>query len=193
MASAFTHAVAALAIGTAFPKPERPARFWLLGVAGATIPDLDVIGYAVGVPYDSVVGHRGVTHSLAFAALYAAVCLVAFRSVARRERMWVWLYLFLATASHGVLDAMTAGGGGIAFFAPFVNERYHFPWRPILVSPLNPGRFFGARGLAILANESVWVWAPCFVFGLVMTAAKRVVVRREVSRTNSSKLSVGQK
>ena len=179
MASAFTHAVAALAIGTAFPKPERPARFWLLGAAGATIPDLDVIGYALGVPYDSMFGHRGITHSLAFAALYAAVCLLAFRGVP--ERMRVWLYLFLATASHGMLDAMTAGGGGIAFFAPFVNERYHFPWRPILVSPLNPGRFFGARGLRILANEFVWVWLPSLAFTLVVTAAKRCAVRRVIS------------
>ena len=180
MASAFTHAVAALAIGTAFPKPPRPARFWILGIAGATIPDLDVIGYALGVPYDSVFGHRGLTHSLAFAALYAAVGLVAFRGMHGRERGWAWLYLFLATASHGVLDAMTAGGGGIAFFAPFVNERYHFPWRPILVSPLNPGRFFGARGRAILANEFVWVWLPSLAFALVTVAVKRFAVRRVV-------------
>jgi inner membrane protein len=80
-----------------------------------------------------------------------------------------------------VLDAMTAGGGGIAFFAPFVNERYHFPWRPILVSPLNPGRFFGARGRAILANEFVWVWLPSMAFALVVTAVKRFAVRRVVS------------
>jgi inner membrane protein len=177
MASAFTHAIAALAIGSAFPRPERPARFWLLGVAGATIPDLDVVGYALGVPYDSVFGHRGLTHSLAFAALYAATCLLAFRGVTSRERARVWLYLFLATASHGVLDALTAGGGGIAFFAPIVNQRYHFPWSPILVSPLNPGRFFGMRGLRILANEMVWVWLPSIAFGLAMMARKRFVVR----------------
>jgi inner membrane protein len=178
MASAFTHAVAALAIGTAFPKPEGRARFWLLGVAGATIPDLDVIGYAVGVPYDSLFGHRGFTHSLFFAALFASICLLAVRAGRGRERQWVWLYLFLATASHGVLDAMTAGGGGIAFFAPFVNERYHFPWHPILVSPLNPGRFFGARGLRILANEFLWIWIPCIVFALAMTALRRSTERR---------------
>jgi inner membrane protein len=177
MASAFTHAVAALAIGTAFPKPQPPARFWLLGVAGATIPDLDVIGYALGVPYDSVFGHRGLTHSLAFAAVYAAVCLIAFRDTFGRERRWVWLYLCFATASHGVLDAMTAGGGGIAFFAPFVNERYHLPWRPILVSPLNPGRFFSARGFRILVNEIVWVWLPSIAFAIAMMARKRFVVR----------------
>jgi len=173
MASAFTHAVAGLAIGTAFPRPSRSARFWLLGAGGAAIPDLDVIGYRIGVPYDSVFGHRGFTHSLVFAALFGGLCLVAFRDNSARERRLVWLYLFLATASHGVLDAMTSGGGGVAFFAPFVNERYFFPWRPILVSPLNPRRFFTARGRAILANELVWVWTPSIAFALVMTRLRR--------------------
>jgi inner membrane protein len=173
MASAFTHAVAGLAIGTAFPRTLRSARFWLLGAAGSAIPDLDVIGYRIGVPYDSVFGHRGFTHSLVFAALFAGICLFAFRGNSAGERRLVWLYLFLATASHGVLDAMTSGGGGVAFSAPFVNERYFFPWRPILVSPLNPRRFFTARGLAILANELVWVWTPSIAFALVMSALRR--------------------
>jgi hypothetical protein len=31
------------------------------------------------------------------------------------------------TASHGMLDAMTDGGLGVAFFAPFDNARYFFP------------------------------------------------------------------
>jgi len=72
-----------------------------------------------------------------------------------------------------VLDAMTSGGGGVAFFAPFVNERYFFPWRPILVSPLDPRRFFTARGIAILRNEFVWVWTPSIAFALVTRALRR--------------------
>nr|HRC76832.1 rhodanese-like domain-containing protein [Kouleothrix sp.] len=32
---------------------------------------------------------------------------------------------------HGVLDAMTDGGLGVAFFAPFSATRYFFPFRPI--------------------------------------------------------------
>jgi len=173
MASAFTHAVVGLAIGVGFPPPSRSARFWVLGAGGAAIPDLDVIGYRLGVPYDSLFGHRGFTHSLAFAALFAGLCLVAFRGNSAGERRLIWLYLFLATASHGVLDAMTSGGGGVAFFAPFVNERYFFPWRPILVSPLDPRRFFTARGIAILRNEFVWVWTPSIAFALVTRALRR--------------------
>jgi hypothetical protein len=33
------------------------------------------------------------------------------------NRAWLWLYFFVAAASHGFLDAMTNGGPGVAFFA----------------------------------------------------------------------------
>jgi inner membrane protein len=178
MASAFTHAIAGLAIGTAFHRPHTRARFWVLGAVAATIPDLDGVGFWVGVPYNSVFGHRGFTHSFVFAAIVATVGVLAFRDRAfDRDRRRIWLYLFLATASHGVLDAMTSGGGGVAFFAPVVNERYFFPWRPILVSPMNPRRFFSARGAAILVSELVWVWIPAAVF----VATTYLVRRRSVS------------
>jgi membrane-bound metal-dependent hydrolase YbcI (DUF457 family) len=74
---------------------------WVLGAIGAALPDVDAIGFRLGVPYDSAIGHRGVTRSLMFAALFAAACLPLFD---RGERRRVWLQLFLATASHGVLD-----------------------------------------------------------------------------------------
>lgn len=165
MASAFTHAIAGLAIGTAFRRPKESTRFWVLGAVGAAMPDIDAIGFGLGVPYDSVLGHRGFTHSLVFAALFAAACLPLFD---RGERRRVWLYVFLATSSHGVLDAMTTGGRGVAFFAPFMNDRYFLPWRPILVSPISVTRFFTRRGAAIIANELVWVWIPSGLFALAM-------------------------
>jgi membrane-bound metal-dependent hydrolase YbcI (DUF457 family) len=59
------------------------------------------------------------------------------------------------TASHGVLDAMTDGGLGIAFFAPFDNTRYFFPFRPVKVSPIGLS-FFSARGLDVIWSELLW-------------------------------------
>ena len=41
------------------------------------------------------------------------------------------MYLAFATASHGVLDALTTHEMGVAFFSPFSSERYVTPWRPI--------------------------------------------------------------
>ena len=82
-------------------------------------------------------------------------------------------FLFVCTMSHGVLDAMTNGGLGVAFFAPFHNERYFFPWTPIRVSPIGVG-FFSARGLATLRSELLWVWGPCVIAAIL----GRVVSRR---------------
>ena len=175
MASAFTHAIAGLALGTAFKTSHTPARFWALGAVCAALPDLDGVGYWLGVPYESTFGHRGFTHGLFFAALLASACiLVFFRSEQFREnRTRYWIYLFLATTSHGVLDAMTTGGGGIAFFAPFWNERYFFPWRPILVSPMSVRRFFTERGARVIASEIQYVWMPAFAFCLSVFAFRR--------------------
>jgi inner membrane protein len=80
----------------------------------------------------------------------------------------LWTYFFLATASHGLLDAMTDGGLGVAFFAPFDNHRYFLTWRPIHVSPIAFERFFTERGLAVMKTELLWIWLPA---GLLTVAA----------------------
>jgi membrane-bound metal-dependent hydrolase YbcI (DUF457 family) len=64
----------------------------------------------------------------------------------------------LITASHGFFDALTSGGLGIAFFAPFDNTRYFFPIRPIPVSPLDPAAFLHWRGLRVLVWEAGLFW-----------------------------------
>ena len=157
MPSVFSHAVVALALGPAFRRAGWPARLWWAGALCAVLPDADVVGVYAGVPLGSVLGHRGLTHSLAFAAALSAVLTpLLLAHGAGRGRLW-W-YLFLATASHGVLDAMTDGGIGVAFWAPFDAGRYYLPWRPIVVSPLGVRRFFSAWGLAVLASEALWVW-----------------------------------
>jgi inner membrane protein len=52
------------------------------------------------------------------------------------------LYFFLSAASHGLLDALTDGGLGVAFFSPFEQTRYFFPVRPVAVSPIGIREFF---------------------------------------------------
>src|SRR2546423_15715782 len=129
MASAFGHAIAALAIGTAFTPPQRiesptsptaPTslmrmeipRWWLLGAVAGVLPDADVIGFSLGVNYADFWGHRGFTHSLVFIALVAAAfAFLAFpRAQWRASRLSLWSYFFLAGASHSLLDMLTNGG-----------------------------------------------------------------------------------
>ena len=85
---------------------------------------------------------------------------------------------FLVTASHGILDALTNGGLGVAFFSPFDSARYFFPWRPISVSPVGVGRFFSAQGVAILASEIQYAWLPLATFWAVAGVLRRRLDRK---------------
>src|SRR2546426_4180030 len=176
MASIFTHSVVATVLGAlGRPSDRMPPRFWVAAALAAVVPDVDVIAFGLDIPYDSMYGHRGLSHSLVFAALLAAlVVVVMFRKITDpRNRLALWVVFFLATASHGILDAMTTGGVGIAFFAPFSAERYFFPWRPIVVSPIGIGVFFSHWGVQVIASELMWIWLPAAVVILVGGLVRR--------------------
>jgi len=173
-----SHAVAAVALIAAFPAQAVPRRFMLLGAACSMAPDIDVIGFHFGVRYGDLLGHRGLTHSFAFAAALASLALLtAFRPGSPMQRGLVWLYLFLATASHGVLDAITDGGLGVAFFSPFDTTRYFFSFTPIAVSPIGAG-FFSERGLTVMLSEVRWVWIPSIAFATTALAVRRFLNTR---------------
>jgi len=161
MPTILTHAISAGALGSAMLPSGLGARPWALGVTCAMLPDLDVLGFKLGISYSSMLGHRGLSHSLAFAlSLSILVTVLGFRAVRwDAARIRIWLFLFVAAASHGILDAFTNGGLGVALLAPFAAERYFFPVTPIQVSPIGWG-FFSERGLRVLASEMLWVWAP---------------------------------
>ncbi|HEX8354410.1 MAG TPA: metal-dependent hydrolase [Pyrinomonadaceae bacterium] len=175
MASVFTHAFFAAAMGGAYARRRMPPRFWVLSVLCAVVPDADVLAFDLGIPYGSVFGHRGFTHSLAFAVLTGvSVTLVFFRDAANRAALAA--FFSLATASHAALDALTNGGLGVALFAPFGGARYFFPFRPVEVSPIGVGEFFGARGLAVILSELLWVWLPaglCLALVIIFRRARR--------------------
>jgi inner membrane protein len=179
MATVLSHAVAAVALGVVCRR-KIPGRAIFYGAVSSMVPDLDVLGFGLGIRYGDPFGHRGFTHSLFFAALWAAfVTVVLFLKPADRSR-WpaIWFFLFLATASHGLLDAMTDGGLGVAFFAPFDNTRFFLPWRPISVSPIG-ARFFSPRGMAVMMSEALWIWLP----SIAIAGAARLYTRRKIPRT----------
>ena len=59
MPSAFAHVAPALALIPVFHRPGTPKRLWVLGAVCAVVPDLDVIAFGFGIPYDHPLGHRG--------------------------------------------------------------------------------------------------------------------------------------
>jgi inner membrane protein len=163
MASLLTHAFVGVSLGQAGKHEWRKKRsFWIVAVSCSAVADIDVLGFRMGVHYGDLWGHRGMTHSLLFAAVIAAGIAVSWRSMAG-ERWKLVLLLFLITASHGILDALTNGGLGVAFFSPFNPRRYFFPWRPIQVSPIGLSALFSARLMRILGSEIPWIWTPSLI------------------------------
>lgn len=129
------------------------------------LPDIDVLAFRFGIPYASMFGHRGFSHSIFFALLIG--CVFRWASAVGRERPWtVFLFTSFATLSHGLLDGLTNGGLGVGFFAPFSGRRYFLMDRWIEVSPIG-GAFFSERGLEVLKSELWTVWLPCAAFALV--------------------------
>lgn len=166
MASAFGHAFSAYAMGHSFSKHARTAKLLWLGIICSVIPDADVISFVFGIPYESFWGHRGFSHSLVFALLLALILTACFyhQDLSRRAGLKYILFFFVCTASHGLLDALTSGGLGVAFFAPFSNERFFFPYRPIKVSPIGLSNFFSGWGLRVILSELVWIGVPGLLF-----------------------------
>ena len=170
MASAVSHALVAVALGKASHRRTVSWRVVLIGVTCSIIPDLDVIGFHFGIPYDDLWGHRGLTHSLFFAGLLSAALVALWdRTESTANKITLLCYFFVCTASHGVLDAMTDGGLGVAFFSPFDTTRYFFPIRPVAVSPIGIGGFFSGYGIQVLASEAVWIWLPT---GIIVGVAR---------------------
>src|SRR5215470_15569036 len=120
MPTILTHAFVGATIAQVTPATSS-RRLTIAAAICAALPDLDVVTLSFGVPYGSMLGHRGLSHSLCAAAIVAVAASTAARGTCPR---WIaWLMLFTATGSHGLLDALTDGGRGVAFFAPFSGAR----------------------------------------------------------------------
>ena len=172
MPTILSHALAATAAARWW-RGKPPAYFWAWTAACAILPDIDVIAFSFGIPYEAMLGHRGFTHSFAFAVIAGvAVSWHLSHCSHLSHRLALFLWFSAVTASHGLLDAMTNGGRGVAFFAPFSPERYFFPWRPIQVSPIGAA-FFSPRGLRVLASESVWIWLPSAIIAVSARVFRR--------------------
>jgi inner membrane protein len=169
--TALTHGLLGAGIAICSTRRLSADRFTIAAIVLATLPDLDVITFSLGIPYAHPLGHRGLSHSLpfaAFASLTATIVLSPGLQLGSRDWWVAFGVLFLAGASHGVLDACTDAGLGVGFFIPFDNTRSFLPWRPLATSPISIGAFFEGRALSILANEIVWVWLPLvLVIGLL--------------------------
>ncbi len=160
MPTIFTHgAIGFTAMRPVFgAAPDR--RLLLASILLPMLPDADAL-LLPWIPYAHPFGHRGFTHSLFFAVLAGvATAALAARGKWASGCSFLKLAIFFAaiTASHGLFDAMTNGGLGVAFFAPFDNTRYFLPWRPIPVSPMSAAGLMSSRGLHVIRWEIALFW-----------------------------------
>jgi len=161
VASPWAHAIAGAAVGAFHKVPSDGRRVITLAALCAVAPDLDLIGWPLGISPFAPLGHRGLSHSIAFAVVLGGIAAMALLpDVARRGKAAAAATLILATATHSVLDAMTTyAPTGPAFWAPFSNHRYRFPWMPLT----------GAGGLKTdFGQEALYVCLPALVLILSM-------------------------
>ena len=178
MPTVFTHAISGIATGTAVYDKSFPRGFRLLSIVCSVIPDADVICFKLGISYSHFLGHRGFFHSLFFACLLGSS--IGFMLMKAGKQKWKKGLFFAGYFSfvislHGILDAFTNGGLGVALFSPFITERYFFPVTPIIVSPFNPVAFADGRGIQIFESEILWVWFPCIGLAVILRIIFRIM------------------
>lgn len=176
MATPFSHLAVPLALAVALGPDTVPPGLLALAMVSAVLPDVDALGLWLGIPYEHPFGHRGFTHSLPFAAALAGSCALL-APVLGADPLTAFGVLLVSAASHGLIDATTNGGLGIALFSPFSHRRHFLPWRVIEVSPLRPSALFSRHGLRVLRSEMRWVWAPWGGLALVGWAVREILGR----------------
>lgn len=170
MPTVISHAAVPLAIAVIAGSKRVGGRLLIAGIAASMLPDLDVVSFRFGLDYDSDFGHRGFTHSLFFAVVAGGTAALL-APLLKTGRGTAFAVVALSCASHGLLDMLTNGGLGVAYFWPLASERYFWPYRPIEVSPLRAVRFLGPDGLRVAVSEIGWIWIPALaasLFGRLM-------------------------
>jgi len=162
-------------------------RLLVVAALATVVPDLDVVAFLYGIPYGDPFGHRGFTHSFAFAGLAGFAATFFARRLNSSKLISFWM-IFLSTASHPLLDSLTNGGNGVAFFWPLSDARYFLPWQPIMVSPIGIRSFFEARSIQVLISEFYWVLLPLLVATTSAVFLRHLRGKRKKELTHTDEL-----
>jgi inner membrane protein len=160
----FAHIAVGLASGRMRAASGRAWPTMLACSALAMLPDADVLLLACGVQDHGLAGHRGLTHTPAFALLIGVLVFLCGRWRRWSEPLRRGVMAALLVGSHGLLDGMAQQGRGIMFAWPFTERRFHLPWRPIPDAPLG-WAFFSEIGMRHLFLELMY-FLPFTVYAL---------------------------
>jgi inner membrane protein len=179
MPTILSHTAVPLALGLGLGRRKVPRPLLVAGVLASMLPDADVIGFRLGVAYSDALGHRGATHSIAFALVLGLVAL-AFARHLRTSRRAAFLFVGFSACSHGLLDMLTNAGHGVEIFWPLTHERFFWPepWRVVEAAPISLQRFASGRGLEVMRSELLWIWLPAAVVCGALLLARALAARR---------------
>ena len=107
----------------------------IIGALAAMAPDLDIFIRSAEDPILFLEFHRQFTHALIFIPFGALLCALVFYPFFRKKLSFAQIYLFsfLAYATHGLLDACTSYGTQLLW--PFSNAR--IAWNTVsIIDPL---------------------------------------------------------
>ena len=158
------HVAVGMVVGRLAWRPGvKPVLLMTAYTLASMLPDVDVVAFTLGIPYEAPFGHRGASHSLLVAAVLGLLVLAVARAAGGDGRRAA-LYTAGVVASHGLLDTLTDGGLGVALLWPFSDARYFAPWRPIPVAPIGFD-FLSPRGWHVAITECAYS-APLLLWSL---------------------------
>ena len=163
-----TGALAAKLIETTFPAlaeepSEQRKKFWLL-VGSANFPDIDVALGLLGDPILAIQHHRGLTHSLLFAPIFALLPAMFFFILGKRKNFKIfWFYGLIGILVHIFFDLITPFGTQL--FMPLSTARFSLDLM-FIIDPF----FTGILGLTLLLGKIFKPPRRSFLFGGVFFA-----------------------
>lgn len=120
--------------------------FWLFVIC-ANLPDIDVALGFLGDPIFSIKHHRGITHSLLFAPIFALLPAYLASRLSKINNLRVlWLTSFIGILLHIFFDLITPFGTQL--LAPFSEARFALDWM-FIIDPF----FTGFLGLMLLFGK----------------------------------------
>lgn len=158
-----TGALAAKIIESTFPAlAEEPKtqrkKFWLL-VSSANIPDIDVALGLFSDPIFAIHHHRGITHSLLFAPVFALLPALLFYKLGKLKNFkMLWIYGLIGIWLHIFFDLITPFGTQL--LSPFSVTRFSLDLM-FIIDPF----FTGILGLTLLFGKLFKSWRRPFLFG----------------------------
>jgi inner membrane protein len=159
------HVAVGMAAARMFGGGRRPPPLTMAAWSALSLlPDADVVGFSLGVRYADPFGHRGATHSFAFAAGVGTLIGLAAARHFKTPTARTVLFACGVLATHPLLDTLTDGGLGCALFWPFDLTRHFAPWRPIQVAPIGLA-FLSPYGLMVALSELI-LFFPLFAYAL---------------------------